>query len=215
MKFLKLSPPPPLSPPPSLSPLSPLFLPPSLSRWWLHGGAQTARIYSRGGRHKVRALKTSYVFLLLFVLLLLGNLISLVLTSSIHTETPLQGVCRPDDHLPLSGAWPIGGRALGRGPDTHQAMNVPFNLSHDCIKRCCVISESIISTLYTRSGRLATLGSNILWTRGRLPTPALQSWRAISTILWATVRPRSSSGAPTATPNPKTMTCTITFPRHH
>ena len=34
-----------------------------------------------------------------------------------------------------------GGIYDGEVPDTHQAMNAPFNLSHNCIKRCCVISE--------------------------------------------------------------------------
>ena len=31
----------------------------------------------------------------------------------------------------------------GEGPDTHQGTNVSFNLSHDCIKRCYVTSESM------------------------------------------------------------------------
>jgi len=46
-------------------------------------------------------------------------------------------------------------------------MNVPFNLSHDCMKRCCVISESIISNTKLCPPHKITQGARLRPRRGR------------------------------------------------
>jgi hypothetical protein len=113
-----------------------------------------------------------------------------------------------------------------------QSIRDARNLSHVCTN-CCygatgasltareatcthVCHVRVHSKHKVPTGKIIMKGPRATTRNQLLPTTrSAKVERAISASFRATVRPRSSSGAPTATPNPETVTCTFAFPRNH